>query len=300
VLTIFTIPKAFAGHIGLIQRNALHSWRKLEPACDVILVGAEQGVAETAREFGFEHLPEVSVNEFGTPLVNSVFAAAERMARHELLAFVNTDIVLLDDFVAGATRIPCEQFLLVGARRNLQVDEPLPVHQTGWQDQLRARARIEGRRQTPAGMDYFVYRKGLWRGMPPFAVGRFWWDNWLVYSAARRGFPVVDGSEAVLAIHQDHDYAHPSADGNLRTGIEVLRNGELGAAGRWYTYHDAHWKLRPASGGEQQPANPLVANWRRFAKPGLRWARNLAERAGLCVEAGGWRHRSRPARSAAA
>ncbi|MFO0899722.1 MAG: hypothetical protein U0836_20020 [Pirellulales bacterium] len=299
MLTIFTIPKAFAGHIGLIQRNALESWRRLAPACQVILVGDEQGVAETAQELGLDHLPDVAVNEFGTPLVNSVFAAAERLARHELLAFVNTDILLLDDFVTGAARIPHEQFLLVGARCNLQVDEPLPFAQADWAAQLRARARLEGRRQTPAGMDYFVYRKGLWRGMPAFAVGRFWWDNWLVYSAASRGFPVVDGSDAVLAIHQDHDYAHPSADGNLRSGIEVLRNGELGAAGRWYTYHDAHWKLRPA--GERDAAGePLVANWRRFAKPGLRWARNLAERAGLCVEAGGWRHRSRPPKSAAA
>jgi hypothetical protein len=298
VLTIFTIPKAFEGHVGLIQRNALRSWRALEPECEIVVVGAERGVAEVADELGLVHVEDVAVNEFGTPLVNAVFAAAERMARHELLAFVNTDILLFDDFVQGALRLPFEQFLMVGGRCNLEVDQELPVHAPGWRDELRRRAALAGRRQHPAGMDYFVFRKGLWRQMPAFAVGRYWWDNWLVYDAVRRGVPVVDATAAVLAVHQDHDYAHVSADGNLRSGIEVLRNGELGASGRWYTYHDAQWRLRPLESGDG--GKSVAANWRRYVKPPLRWARNLAERAGLCVETRRWRHRSRPERRAAA
>ena len=31
MLTIFTIPKPFVGHIGVIQRNAIISWLNLSP-----------------------------------------------------------------------------------------------------------------------------------------------------------------------------------------------------------------------------------------------------------------------------
>jgi hypothetical protein len=33
VFTLFTVPKAFEGHIGVIQRNAFGSWARLRPAC---------------------------------------------------------------------------------------------------------------------------------------------------------------------------------------------------------------------------------------------------------------------------
>jgi len=37
MLTLFTIPKAFQGHTGVIQRNAIRSWTLLRPECEIIL-----------------------------------------------------------------------------------------------------------------------------------------------------------------------------------------------------------------------------------------------------------------------
>ena len=74
MLTIFTVPKPFDGHIGIIQRNAIQSWRCLRPACEVILCGDEPGTAETAAALGTDRIPAVDRNEFGTPLLSSVFA----------------------------------------------------------------------------------------------------------------------------------------------------------------------------------------------------------------------------------
>jgi hypothetical protein len=71
LLTLFSIPKPFDGHIGVIQRNALESWTRLRPACEIVLFGDEPGVAEVARELSLKHVPDVTRNEFGTPLVNS-------------------------------------------------------------------------------------------------------------------------------------------------------------------------------------------------------------------------------------
>lgn len=43
MLTLFTIPKPFQGHIGMIQRNATQSWLQLQRACEIVLVGDEGG-----------------------------------------------------------------------------------------------------------------------------------------------------------------------------------------------------------------------------------------------------------------
>jgi hypothetical protein len=42
----------------------------------VILLGDEAGIAEAAREFSDEHVPDIERTKYGTPLVNSAFAAA--------------------------------------------------------------------------------------------------------------------------------------------------------------------------------------------------------------------------------
>jgi hypothetical protein len=42
MLTIFSVPKAFLGHIGVIQRNALVSWMRLGEEVQVILLGNDR------------------------------------------------------------------------------------------------------------------------------------------------------------------------------------------------------------------------------------------------------------------
>jgi hypothetical protein len=49
MLTIFAIPKPFRGHIGVIQRNAICSWLELRQACEIILLGDDEGTAEGKR-----------------------------------------------------------------------------------------------------------------------------------------------------------------------------------------------------------------------------------------------------------
>jgi len=55
--------------------------------------------------------------------------------------------------------------------------------------------------------------------MPPFAMGRIAWDNWVILQAIDRGIPVIDGSEIVKAIHLKHDYGH------VKGGYEETRHG---------------------------------------------------------------------------
>jgi hypothetical protein len=85
VLTVLAVPKAFTGHTAVIQRNAIQSWLHLRPVCEVILFGDDAGTAEIAADLNVRHVPAVERNEYGTPLVNALFTAAERLANYPWL-----------------------------------------------------------------------------------------------------------------------------------------------------------------------------------------------------------------------
>lgn len=56
MLTLFSPPKSFRGHFAIIQINAIRSWLRLKPACEIILLGNEEGVEETASQFGIHRI----------------------------------------------------------------------------------------------------------------------------------------------------------------------------------------------------------------------------------------------------
>lgn len=243
MLTLFAIPKHFRGHFATIQRNAILSWTRLTPRPEILLFGEEEGTAEIARELGLRHFPEVARNEFGTPLLDDLFRRAEQHASTPLLGYVNGDIILTDDFGAALDRVRAkyERFMMVGRRWDLDWDQPLDVSQAGWAESMRARALAANVQRPGNYIDYFVYSRGLCDGLLPLAIGRFSWDNYLLWRARSRGAELVDVSPAVVAIHQNHDYSHhPKGKSEVREGPERKRNRELvGAWWHLYTIEDA-------------------------------------------------------------
>ena len=121
MLTIFSIPKPFVGHVGVIQRNAINSWRSLHPSCEIILFGDEPGTEETAAEIKAKYVPQIARNEYGTPLLDCVFAEVQQIASHNLICYVNADIILLSDFLEAIKRIRFWRFLAVGQRWDMDI-----------------------------------------------------------------------------------------------------------------------------------------------------------------------------------
>lgn len=228
MLTIFTIPKSFIGHSSVIQRNAIRSWSLLEPECEIILCGDECGTSEIAAEFDVTYLPNIARNEYGTPLLNSAFGQVAAIAKHNLLCYINADIILLRDFARAIQRIEFPSFLMVGHRWNVNLAEPLDFAADDWEDCLRAYTSTYGVFQQ-FGWDYFVFaRDGKLEQLPPFAVGRPYWDNWFLYHARKLGIPVIDATQSVLSIHQNHDYVHVAlVKGDGSRGIEGDQNLQL-------------------------------------------------------------------------
>jgi len=239
-LTIFTIPKGFSDpHVSLIQRNALASWRHLGPEVEVLVMGDDPGVAEAAGDFGATHVGDPVKNEFGTPLLDWAFREAAARGSGELLCYVNADIILLDDFLAATRRLPRGGYLAIGQRWNCDITRPIDFDAesgslAGW-------ARANGRIDVGRGSDYFVYPRDTDFGLPSFAVGRPGWDNWMMGRALELGLPLIDITESVCVVHQNHDYGHVAARrGADWEGPEAERNRSLGGWLQQYLHTPAN------------------------------------------------------------
>lgn len=105
MFTIFTIPRAFDGHAGVIQRNAIESWRRLHPEIQIVLCADDPGVDAVAAEMSVEHIPSIDRSAFGTPYLDSAFAKIRQAARYPLLCHVNTDIILTGSLVRAVRAV---------------------------------------------------------------------------------------------------------------------------------------------------------------------------------------------------
>ena len=219
MLTIFSTPKPFHGHIGVIQRNALKSWTLLHPDVEVILFGEDDGAAEVCRELGLRHEVQVERGGSGLKRIDYMFGKAQAIARHDVLCYVNCDIVLTDDFIQAAERVRTAyaQFLMVGRRWDTPIMEPVEFSDANWREKIRAFALSTNDQRDGWWIDYFLFSRGLYGNeMPAFVIGTVRWDNWLLWKALDLKLPVVDASQVVLAVHQNHDYSyHPRGKGSV-------------------------------------------------------------------------------------
>src|SRR5215510_15033091 len=246
MLTIFATPKPFRGHIAVIQRNAIRSWTLLRPACEIILMGNDEGTAEIAAEFGLRYVPDVARNTFGTPLVSDLFKQAQQLSVNNLFCYVNSDIILMSDFMQAIQRVVDQKsrFLLVGHRWNLDVTDVLEF-KPEWEKKLSSQVKIFATLAPANAMDFFVFPRDLLGEIPPFAIGRPLWDNWMLYRARALSVPLIDATQVVMAIHQNHDYSH-HPHGSLWKGDELLANTKLaGGAEHAFSLFDATHVLTP-------------------------------------------------------
>src|ERR1700680_1813382 len=173
MITFFTAPKPFRGHIGIIQRNAIESWKRVHPDAEVILFGDEEGIAEAARELGIRHVPDVKRNEFGPPFLSPIFDGAHDLARHRRLCYINCDIILLSDFRIAVERAAAgsARFLIAGQRWDTDITTPVNFGAVDWEASVRRMAIEANHRRPPQWIDYFVFSHGLYyRGAPPLVL----------------------------------------------------------------------------------------------------------------------------------
>lgn len=137
---------------------------------------------------------------------------------------------------------------MVGRRWDADIRQPVDFDAPEWQERLREKVRSEGHQRPAQWIDYFAFSRGMYhRNTPPFVIGRPGWDNWLVWKARASRAAVVDASQTVLAVHQNHDYAyHPDGEAGVWQGEEAQKNYALLERGRCFrTIENATYRLTP-------------------------------------------------------
>jgi hypothetical protein len=269
MLTIFAVPKAFRGQFKVIQTNAIRSWTLLRPKPEIILIGDEEGIAEIAGELGICHILDIERNEYGTPLVNGLFQRAQDFSGNNLVCYVNSDIILRSDFMEAVKKttnlIGEAPFLIIGRKSNVELNWLLDFNQSDWELKLKNIVREKGKYVTHDS-DYFVFPKGLYKHIPPFAIGRCFWTQWFVYNAKKKGIAVIDATPLIMAVESKHDYSHAASTGGAKrlSGVEYEQNRRLFKGCKYLTTVDATHMLT-FTGLEKTPfRNRLLSLWARF------------------------------------
>ncbi len=246
MITFLASPKPFTGLALEQQMAAITSWRALHDDVEVLLYGDAAGMEQACSAAGAVAMPEIAVNEFGTPLFGAIVEHARTHGRHDLQVYLNCDIMLTPEFLTAIGGIRLPHFLLVGSRLNVPRGCDIDIRLPDWRNCLRDAAR-QGRvhLQYPVGSDYFGFRRGMWQNLAPITIGRAGYDNALFAYCLKRAIPIIDATPAVIALHHDHQYEHVSGGATTVWWGEESRRNRV-AAGPGYalpTLEDAGWLL---------------------------------------------------------
>ena len=137
-----------------------------------------------------------------------ILAKARISAQTDLVAFVNSDIVVFNSF--GRAVDHCAKmythFAMIGQRTDSEVarTEIFKSFNSGREAHLEASTRCGSTLHDKWGLDYFVFRREDTPDIPEFVVGSWRWDNVLVTTfLARKDLIVVDATKVVVALHQN-------------------------------------------------------------------------------------------------
>lgn len=197
-MVIFTTLAPFEGARIHMQTNAVKSWTLLKPRPRIVVFGvAEKGVRELVASLGIEST-SVKRSPEGVPLVSDIFEQGFAMGPG---VYVNGDIILTQSFARAfeACKSRFENFVMIGRRHDVAVDIEMPFN-AGWEQRLKSVSKPH----SVGGIDYFAANRNAWGEIPALAVGRYGWDNWLVYRALRTHATVVNVNAAALVFHQNH------------------------------------------------------------------------------------------------
>jgi len=248
MITIFTIAnKPFEGHTKIIVSNALKSWTKFYPKCEIILFSEKKELLDFASSLGIKCFSEMKKNDFGTPFLSYVFKKSRETASNQILAYVNSDIILTSSFTKAIQKINNPVFLLNGRRWDLDIKEEINFENTDWEKELMEEVKKNGKLHSYSGIDYFIFPKSLPIELPDFAVGIVGWDNWLIFKAKSLKIPIIDCTESINIIHQNHNYSYSAFANEKRKrveGPEMEKNIKLaGGFVNMLTIREADWIL---------------------------------------------------------
>ncbi len=139
-----------------------------------------------------ERLPNCEIITFeGEPPLFAEVIRRSAACEGDVIIYANADILFAPE-IGAIVEWSAEQkrdYLIVGRRTDILAGGQREVHR-------------------PSGMDYFIFRKGMFSDLPETRVGRAYYDSALLAYCLRRKICVIDASGVLEVLHQYHDYGH--------------------------------------------------------------------------------------------
>jgi hypothetical protein len=225
MITFLASPKPFKGIVKEHQYRAIRTWLESSENVEVILYGDSAGIDEAGRDLGVQVVKQIDCAPSGLPYFSAIVAHAADHGKFELQVYLNCDI-LLSGIMQVMSRIGFQQFLLIGQRIDLGKEHFIDFSEANWTCKLiKWESEGNAKLHSPSGIDYFGFRRGMWMNLPKIIIGRGGYDNALLAYCMRNRIPIVDGTFAVSALHQFHDYNHvPGGMSVVMRGSEAMQN----------------------------------------------------------------------------
>ena len=127
-----------------------------------------------------------------------------------MLCYVNADIILPKNFLDVISNFLNQRrkFMAVGYRWDLDINDLIDFEKPEECKKFWSYANNNSKKHACTGIDYFIFRKSTFKILPSLAIGRFGWDNWLLWKVRRMRIPLIDLSNEIFAIHQEHSYCY--------------------------------------------------------------------------------------------
>ena len=176
-----TIPRSFIDPYLIPQVNALNMIRNYDPSANIVLYSDDDGVKDYASK-NLYHAPDVVIKKGRLPLVNEALKYCAINFPECYICYINSDMLLVGntkELINYIDKRFSGNFIATGYRCNLHIDTVIKSNEIP--DLL---------------------------SMPNFRVGRPGWDNWLAAKCRILGFALIDISNVVTLVHQEHPPAH--------------------------------------------------------------------------------------------
>lgn len=237
-MIIFTVPKPFIGKFAIIQENAINSWLSIKPKPKIVLLGNEVGISTFCKLKHIKQIPYIKKNKYGSPLLNDIFNKIQKMFKDQTYMYINTDIILqnLPTSIIKDLTNKFDRFLIVGKRYEMNVDKKLDTIE------IKQLSTTNLKQKNDSWIDYLIFTPGIFSKIPPFALGKTFYDKWLIWFSKTIGCPVVDLTIKIKAIHQSHQYFKSTK--YIWEGRETLNNLKIaGGFSHGRTISDADFKF---------------------------------------------------------
>ena len=269
MITIFTTTKNFTDEFLIIQKNALLSWRSLSSEIQILIIGNSYGSKEIAEEINAEYFPSVKCSNNGAPIISDLFKIARKNARFDVLMYVNADIILPLNLIPVINKVSkiFKKFLLVGQRWDLDLKKNINFKNVDKLNHFWETISINSKQAGPSAIDYFIFKKTQFFDVPNLIIGRWGWDNWFLWKARRNRYPLIDATNEIKVIHQNHSYSFHNIKSlkHSKTGKEALLNKKI-IKGNTLNLLDCNYEINAGNIVKRQNLEFIVRNLYRLPR----------------------------------